>query len=252
MIRFRRKVYLDIAALFDLRQGTLSIVDNDFSVEVTTKPAYFIRDEDVFSAPGFGELDGKLFAQVLQKHGTEALKASVVTKIFKFIKHLYARYTLSNARSSVEMTVDLQINTWPFILNDNEVLDLHTLVTNQLSKKIPVEVVCFDPSKLVPEKLDDIYLAMIFYDCLDWVNSYEETHAKKKKFSTVPLFVPRKWSKNKPTGPELKQLTDKGVDPMELYERILAPCLPISFIPMAFFCVDLPANLDSYTELISG
>lgn len=250
MIRYQRKVYVDIAAVFDLRQGAMSLIDEDFSVAVTTDSSYYLRDEDAFSAPVFGQLDPKLFAQVLGTYSDEVLRSAVATKIFKFIKHLYARYTLSNAKASIEMSVDLQVNTWPHVLAAQEALDMHDLIAERLGGKIRVEVVCFDPKTLVPDKLEEQYLAMIFYDCLEWVNSYKSRYEKKKKFSSVPIFVPRKWHSSKPAAAELKQLTDKGVDPMEMYERILAPIIAINFIPMAFFCVDLPANLEEYTELV--
>lgn len=251
MILYQRKVYVDIAAVFDLRQGVLSVIDEDFSVAVTTNASYYLRDEDVFSAPVFGQLDRKLYDQVTSTYSQEVLRSAVTTKIFKFIKHLYARYTLSNARSSVEMKVELEINTWPYVLASQEMLDMHDLIDRMFGSKIPVRIACFDPNLLVPEKLEETYLAMIFYDCSSWVNSYQSRYEKKKKFTNVPIFVPRKWHSPKPSASELKQMTDKGVDPIQLYERILAPIIPINFIPMSFFCVNLPANLDEYTELIS-
>lgn len=250
MIRYHRKVYVDIAAVFDLRQGVLSMIDEDFSVAVTTESSYYLRDEDLFSASVFGQLEPKLFSQVLEVYQDQILRSAVATKIFKFIKHLYARYTLSNAKASIEMNVGLQVNTWPYVLAAQETLDMHDLIKTRLGGKINVEVVCFDPQTLVPEKLDEQYLAMIFYDCLEWVNSYKSRYEKKKKFTSVPIFVPRKWHSSKPSAAELKQLSDKGVDPMEMYERILAPIISINFIPMAFFCVDLPANREDYTELV--
>lgn len=243
---FNKKIYLDIAALFDLRQGAMAVVDPGFAVAVTTKPDYYIREVDVFSTAEHGTLSKDLLNELFVKFKKDILANSVTTKIPEFIKQLYAKLLGINAKQSVELGLSLDLNIYPFALTEAEQEILANSLYSKVGELLPVNIISVAPVNLSIEQAGDSYIGMIFYDYGGWINSHEKTFSAGK-LSNTTLYVPRLYFNGKPKESDLAEFNSRQIDPFEMWERTLTAFVKINYIPIAFFCVDLPANESEYT-----
>lgn len=250
-MKFYKKIYLSSDALFDLRQGTLNLISTQFAIDVTVGEAYYVREEDLFSTPNFGLLSKENFKQVQQQHLDKIFKISGRTKIIEFVKQLYLKLIKTNGSEAVELELSLEINLFPLTLTPEETEQLRSAVESALNGQMPVSISRYDPRTLTADMVNSQYIGMIFYDYVPWLNSFESEFKKKKNISSTALYVPRLYFDGKPSGSTLAPLEKEKIDPFEMWEHIYSPILKINYLPVAFFCVDLPANVPELTVPIS-
>lgn len=243
---FNKKIYLDIAALFDLRQGAMAVVDPGFAVAVTTKPDYFVREVDEFSSEQHGTLSKDLLSELYVKCKKDVLANSVSTKIPEFLKQLYAKLVGINAKQSVELGLSIDLNIYPFTLTDVEKQALAASLYQKVGELLPINIINVAPANLSIEQAGEAYIGMVFYDYGGWINSHEKTFSAGK-LSNTTLYVPRLYFNGRPKDSDLAEFNSRQIDPFEMWERTLTAFVKINYIPIAFFCVDLPANESDYT-----
>lgn len=244
---FNKRIYVDIATLFDLRQGGMTLIDFEFAAKVTAADSYYVRDEDMFATEEHGSLSKELLKEVIATRRVEVLKASLMTKMPSFIKQLYASLVGANAKQSVEMALSVDVNIYPFSLSESEKEVLKECVFESLDKLMPVYIIDKPATLLPAEQVGETYVGMIFYEYGEWVNSQEKTYNSKHMKNTV-LYVPRLFFGGKPKAAILSELNSKHIDPFEMWERAYASLLRINYIPSAFFSVDLPSNKSEFTQ----
>ena len=80
-MHYDKKILIDIETLLDVRQGVMSLISQDFSVEVTGFESYYVRTIDEFKNATLGTLSKGMVASVKQSAPEEVIRASVVTKL---------------------------------------------------------------------------------------------------------------------------------------------------------------------------
>lgn len=248
---FNKSIYLDIAALLDLRQGAMAVLSSTFAVKVTTNEQYYLRDTDIFSAPDFGELTTSTLNSIMSRRSPEVFRASMRTKIVQFIQELFLRLIKENAKDGIELNLGIDINFFPYdaFLTPDEVSAITQSVRDHFEGRLSVKAVSYNPAVITFRHVSDAYVAMIFYNYGTWAQAREEEFKTEKSFPKVPIFIPRLFFGEKPPAAVLKEYTDKGVDVFEMWEKVTSNFMNINYLPTAFFSVDLPANLDTYTTL---
>ena len=243
---FNKKIYLDIAALFDLRQGTMAVADPEFAVCVTTKPNYYLREVDEFSTEEHGKLSKDLFNELFSKYKKDVLANSVTTKIPEFLKQLYAKLVGTNAKQSVELGLSIDLNIYPFTLTEAEQETLARSLYGKVGELMPINIISIAPANLSIEQAGESYIGMVFYNYGSWINAHEKTFSAGK-LSNTTLYVPRLYFNGLPKESDLAEFNSRQIDPFEMWERTYTAFVKFNYIPIAFFCVDLPANQSQYT-----
>ena len=124
-----KKIYISLDALFDLRQGTLTLIDPDFALAVTSDSNYFTRDTDDFTTTvckkgtetPMGTLDRKVYTKVFDQYKEAVLKNSLMTKILSFLIPLYKEFSKQSILTPFLSSIEIDINIYPFILSDEEI-----------------------------------------------------------------------------------------------------------------------------------
>lgn len=218
-------------------------------MSVTTKPQYYTRIRDVFKDDEFGELSEDMYKQVFSLYKNDILKLSVKTRIFKFVAQFCERTIGMNAASGVGMKVSLFINTYPFILDTQEIEQLQSQISEIFSNAMNVQVDYIDLKDLTFVSVAKDYIGVIMYDYVSWVNGNEAQWRSGARPIECPIFVPRLAATELPQE-ALKEFERVEIDPFDYTQKVLTNSLNLTFLPVSFFCVDLPSNPQELTELM--
>ena len=235
------KVYLSADALFDLRLGTLLTISQEFALEVTTNPKYYVRTSDVFSTEKFGELDRSIYESVFSTYKEEVLKNSVVTKILSFVMGLILELVKQKDRLGIKNGIDLEVNTYPFVFTDQEAADLIRLIISRIGKVVSISIIYKEPEELTTEYVASNYLAVIMYKYHDWFNLHNDS-VKKRALQNVAFYLPRVNFLSEFTKEDKEKLAKHKTDPFELFSKAMKYFAPIQFAPIGLFSADLPGN----------
>ena len=259
-MQFLKKLYVDLDAVVDLRLGVLNLVSPPFAFDQTTHPEYFQREEDAFSSTRinpatnepFGGLPRPLFKSVLVQCRDKVLTASLRTKINKFVRQLCAAHLANVIRSGQEIRIIIEVNIHPFVMTPEAQIELtQTLQTDFFGLHFQVALIDISPQDLNLDVVRDNFFGLVRYEFFDWLNLHD-TALRKKPIRDTCLYVPRLYAGGKPTDAEslslLAEFKKRKMDPMEKISQALANFVPIQFLPIAFFCADVPANQSVWTD----
>ena len=248
------KLYVTLDAVLDLRQGVLNFLSSDFAFAVTTQSGYFLREEDNFSSAElspvnqqpWGELPQVDVQRLLQAHPYQVMRASMRTRIDKFINHLCAAHFQNSLAQGFEPSIKIELNVHGYHLTEEEAKTIEQSFQAVMGKFFRVTVINVAPIHMTPDVMRENFFGMVMYDYVTWANLHGPA-LQKKPLSTSCLYVPR-IRFNGPFPPEqLEICQQRNVSPWELLQQVYAPILPTQYIPVAFFCVAVPQNLEEYT-----
>lgn len=245
--RKTRKILLSLDALYDYRQGLMTLLSPDFAVAVTKEPAYYTRMEDVFSN-GDDVLDKELAKQLLVKYPKEILKNSLRTKILDFVFELGISFVKQAFNAPFYDSVELVVNTYPLKLSADEKLQLIQGLIDHLGKAMSISVQSISPLELTPSIVSNEYLALILYEYVDWFNIHSK-EIEKKPLREQGFYLPRRFNEL-PSAEHLEEAKKYNYDTFEVMTKIMSPYAVMQFLPIAFFCADTPQNLPEYRDLI--
>ncbi len=245
-----RKIYIASDALWDLRQGTLAKIDTSFAVSVTASPSYYTRDDDLFTV-GKDTLDKSVYDKVYERFQHEILRMSLRTEILDFIADLCRQYIKQIIVSPFINDFEIEINTNPFDLSEDEAVVLLECLRKVFTPAIRISIKNIPLSQLTMAKINEEYAAMVLYNYHTWLNLHTE-ELKKTSIQGVGLFVPRMYfaDKTKITDDLRKELKQKGKDEFDMLAEILKPFVNLQYLPIAFYCASTPINLPEYRQLI--
>lgn len=249
-MKYHRHIYVDAQALFDVRQGLLAKIHTEFAVDVTLNNAYYEREDNTFTSLLHGQIDHGNFQELYRLYKEDALEYSHKTKILLFVKQLITQLLKQNAAEGVELWLGIEINAHPFKLSDEEKAEIKNAVSDHFQGMFEVNMIDVDPRLIRMAHASERYIAMVFYDYIDWVNSNEFDFKQTKSFTQTSLYVPRLYFNGIPPKEELDKLEKEGVDPFVLWERTYSPIFSINYLPVAFYCIDAPANAPELTQPI--
>lgn len=234
-----KRLYVSLDSLFDIRQGVLNTINTEFATEVTKKPEYFLRQEDIFGI-GNNVLTKENYNLVLEQMKSVVLRNSFRSKMHLFINHLRSSIIQMSIQNVIPISNEIDVNIYPFTLSENESGMIIDGISRALGKTLKVNLVNLSPDDLKLDIARNNYSSMIMYHYYDWLNKYTE-QIKKEKLRDINLYVPRLFFKEIPEE-EAKKLKDKGQDPFEMSQKILSPYMNIEYLPIALYCVDTPDN----------
>ena len=242
------KIYVSLDSLLDMRQGTLVLLDPDLAYELTTAKDYFTREEDLFASPKYGTLSKELLSRLLRDKTDIIVGTSLRTKIYKFIKDL-VRQLKEGARSTPYHTaVAVEINTYPCLLNKSEYEELNKTLRQLLGQGFPITLINKSEEQLTYQYVKDNYRCVVMYNYVKWMNMYDKD-IKKAPFKDTCFYVPRLYFGTPPTTEQLQELAKHNTDPFAFMSEAMMPLVPMQFLPIAMYCVDIPMNRDSYSVI---
>ena len=155
----------------------------------------------------------------------------------------------NNLRQGLELKIEIEVNVYPYSFGSAVLKELKTSIQNSFGSYFNVSLIHQSWEQLALDKVRENYFGMIFYEYADWVNS-QNTALRQKPLRDTCLYVPRLYFGNKPDPAIVEEYKKNGFDTFEQNRKALEPVLPIQYLPVAFFCLNTPQNLDEYTDPI--
>ena len=252
-----KRLYVSSDALFDLRQGTLATIDPDFAASVTTKKDYYTRVEDLFysndKAPNtdepYGGLDKECFNSILNIHKEVVIRNSIMTKILELVVSLYGAFAKQAISTPTLTGVEIIFNLHPFNFTDEEINEIFECIRLRLGNACNFTIVNINIENITISDLKENYVALIMYDYTNWLNHILNDKTEKSKLHdlvNVGLYVPRIFTSRKFTTEEEAEFTRNNTNGFKFMQDVIEPFINIQFVPIAFYCVNLPTNLPEY------
>lgn len=248
------KLYVSLDAVLDMRQGVLNFLSSEFAFAVTTQPEYFQREEDVFGSAAlasfnqqpWGTLSKEDYNRVLAEQPYAVARGAVRTRIDKFIKHLCAAHLKNSLAQGFEPSIKIDLNIHGYKLSPQEGQEVERTFQHILGQFFRVRVVDVRLEDLPPDVMREHYFGMVMYDYVTWANLHGPA-LQKKPLTTACLYVPQIRFNGPFPQEELEACIKRNISPWEMSQKVLSGIMPIQYIPVAFFCVAVPQNLDVYT-----
>ena len=249
-----KKIYVSLDALFDLRQGTLTLIDPDYAIAVTSVPEYFTRDIDLFAtnipAKGsdkpMGPLAREIYEKVFEAKKDEILKNSLMTKMLSFITPLYQQFSKQAILTPFLSSVEIDVNTYPFNLSDDEISTLLACLAEHLGNACTITIINIPIKDLTVGYVKENYLALIMYEYTTWFNEHDK-YIRKGLLKEVGLYIPKLFTVRRLTVAEEDEFKKKKTTSFEFTSKMMAPFIVMQFLPTALYSVNLPINLDKYS-----
>jgi len=214
----RQTIFTDLDSLLDTRAGCISTFGKD-SLETNITPSYFDRLSDKFQIEGYGDR--------YKARDKSVLSNSSLTPIITLIMEFVASTLQNNLNSPHVFKPTVIINTYPYVLNDEESNLVIRIIVNKTKEHADVQLVFMDYDELTPAYVRNNVSLMVMYDGVNWLDTQADAgRFNKKACPEVGLIVPAIG-----TGPDPKM--DKN--PFEIMETITAPIIGLKFLPVESF-----------------
>ena len=232
-----KKILVSLDELLDTRLGLVSIHNPQLAQEWVRpdNDVYFKRmhDKVIWEALGWTE---ERWYQVWDKRDVSVLKNSVVTHIPNVINEIIRLYRSSGEHGLDDLEVVLDVNLFPYVLDDGEIAMLDEILKEQMPI---IERINFIRRNL--KSMDHVFMKQYNYIILYPFNRWMYIHGKdlqNKLLPTIHIFAPRllhiiPTDEELNSDPELKRLWQ--LDPFKLTESLAAPKLGITFIAASDF-----------------
>lgn len=180
-----RGIYTDIDTLFDTRLCLLYLINPELATELVKSGKYFERLKD-----NMGNMSWDIFKSFYKKRNKKLLELAIETNVLsKFIRpDCYEKVTHSSNGNGGFIKV--YVNTYPYMLNNNE-KDILTKLVNSKLYGGDVEMIYKHPKEVKPEWVYEKVASMFMYDGLHWLNYHSSTgDICRHSLPSVMLMVP--------------------------------------------------------------
>lgn len=234
----KHNMIVDLDVLLDTRLSTLHLVDNDLPARVLNNGYYERLSDQMDGVITKEERREFLYRYRNRADNPKTLKYALPTNINHYIRDFYNGYTADQIVLSSNNRSTCTINTFPYILSDEEKHNILNLLIFDLYGYCEVKVERIDPSKIdlkVFLSNYDEYLAYESNTFLNhWFKDFEELVSPGFKLTLPKIAIGDKDAIDLKDEEELsKEMLYNG------FEAVRTACMGImylSFLPPKYYC----------------
>lgn len=230
--------YVGLNEIIDTRAGAIKCLRPDLYADIVREGnGYHQRKGDFFPGITKEEYQAKYHAQEF-----ELLEEGTVSNVFQFLYPQIADLMTEAiaAEADLKDRPMLDVNIWPYELNDQEISAIRTMVYLRTGGIIGIRMINTPISEMLPTICSDKYLMMIMYDYHNYINAH--SHALiKNPVPTLLLVGPMVYFNTNPDENEetIDQL-NHGINSLSILEASLAPRIGLKFINVDVFSILYP------------
>lgn len=233
------KIYVDLASLLDLRQGTLYylVEDKEKLAKYIQSEEYNFRETDTFPIVNQEEFD-KLYKSA----DIKIIPQSIVTHILVTIQSKLANLGSRNAYYGETKTPEVMLNVYPYKLTEEQSAQLQNMLFVKLNTNTMVTITSMTPQELSPYfiKTSSISAAFI-YDIQPWLDAHGDKIENVKLPDTI-LYFPSLF-KEAPTKEDKEKIEKMGFKDIFSYtEYLFSTSVSLNFLPTLFYTNLVTAN----------
>lgn len=227
----RSCVYVDLDSLLDTRIGTLAKIDGKLAMETMLDLSYFQRDENVFKG-----VEKEVFKEEWTNRDKITLSLSFATMMCREIGRMVADLKMDDAEQPLRGEVRLTVNTYPYVLTEEEAKDVEDVLMHYIQDTCPVDVVRWPLENITPQMLKHDYVLLIMYDYGPWLEAQTDNFRKEQIPDTV-LIAPKLWFQDKMTKEQLAEVyLDNFEDPLILTEMVSKGLVDLQLMDIKYWC----------------
>lgn len=239
-------VYVELDCLMDTRLATLTSMDKQKASRIVLD-GYHVRRSD-----NWDDIDMEEYRKRYENRNIYTLSQSTVSGCVALINKIGLDLAKDLAESPIHNSLELYVNTYPYLLTDEELNDLEISLSRWITAPFEFHFLYLKPEEVNVKYVNDKFFVLIMYDFSSWL----ELHLKE--FQTcflheVTLFSPRINLGKIPSNEDLSELLKLGMegisDEFDLYERIGMVFINLMLIDPMYFSI-LGPNFESlYDEV---
>lgn len=219
-------LFADLDVLLDTRLSTIFSFGKE-AINANFNRRYFSRKIDIFET-----IDPYAYKERYLNRDKKILKNALSTDVKNLMRQFVQRAIENIINTPYQRLPKIIINTYPYILNDQEAAIIVRSITLQTNEKARVELVHMSPADITPNYVKNQLSIMMRYDCLNWL----ELQSELKNFDLitcpeVSLLGPAMYY-------EQPNLTHQSkVDPFLAAEKVASPLISLKLLPIDVFCL---------------
>ncbi len=185
-----KRLYIPLDCFLDTRLGTLFTINPEAHAHVIAHPAYWEREHTNWPNLTNGMVSNETFNERYAKRDMDVLQNSIITNIVPVINQVLATYEQAMVDRITTIELSVEINLWPYELNDGELEVLQGIMRQILGQELVI-LFCSTPlDELTPQALVERYTCAFMFDFQDWIKQHAEAFYKLQANRFV-MIVPR-------------------------------------------------------------
>lgn len=226
-------IYIGLDELLDTRMATLGLVHPTL-VELALDNNYHTREED-----SFPNLSKKDFKELYDTRDNEVLKISGYCETIPFLQECIKSLFNQALETPFVTEVKLVVNTYPYSLTENELIDIQNSLRVYCSEFIEIEFIHKSDKELTAVYCKQFSI-MLKYDYAEWLDSMAKDESiKQTPLTNVTVFVPALFLSRLPTQQERRNFEAEKKSPFDYAEIQFSPFISLKYLPVAVFCVKI-------------
>lgn len=228
---------VDLDCVLDTRLSTILYLTDLNKVGECLSHGYTTRPLDLYKG-----IDINLYKETYANRGTnkaillEGLKTPIVNLINDYVIEISVKCYHSNDL----LKPSIIINTYPYILTEDENKVLLDVFITLTGLKADIELIHKSNEELTPMYIKDKIALFIKYDFKDWL----ETHAANGNFKKVicpevVMYGPAIFYDRLPNETEIKAYQDANTNFFKNLEDIVKPLINLKLLDIENFSIDL-------------
>ena len=224
---------IDLDSLFDTRLGICIKHFYDTLVEIFPTDKYHHRLDNSFN----GTIDQEAFDEAYGKRDKTVLVDSTLSGMVSIIKDFVLSISTKDSSGPFVYYPKVIINTYPYILEDEEKQNIKQGLSGHLRDLVPIELVHMSPEELTVSFIKENITVLILYHYNKWLDTQTTLgNFDKTAIPDVTLFGPRIFFKEKP------KTQKEADDAFMLLTNIARPYVNLELLPSMFFSTFLRAE----------
>lgn len=244
-IRTQHVIFVELDALLDTRLGTLHGIDPMYGIAAFRSPDYYQRASDDFTA--LCEVTQAQYNAAYARRNEQTLQDSILTGVCFLLNDVCSKLEEQRLSSPFVESVEVQINLWPYQLDEDTRFWIENAVASFLPVDVTVSSISLPLDQLTLQLIKSTYTGLVLYHFADWMT----THCRDFEHTQIPgvtVIAPKLHREgqqaftSKDLGEGLEHL-----DPYEAIEIAHAPLLGLEWEPVELFCIARPDTIASFT-----
>lgn len=233
-INTARRIMIELDTLLDTRLGVMAQSDILRSwIEPLLEKGYRKRQSDHFPLI-LPEFPQSAYEQAYSKRNEATLRVARPTRMVGALTELTDTLEKKSIGTPFDGDVIIDVNTYPYVLNDSVKTMLRDIVSLNVSISTVVHTVSYAPIDITPQLLDEHYAAFVIYDIDQWLQLHA-TALMEQKIPTVTLMTPARYIREIPTDKDCTVDERGAVNPFALFEESIADLIAVNFLDTEYF-----------------
>lgn len=185
MIVSESRMLIGLDELFDTRQGTLTLMDQDKSLSILHDPGYSNRIWDFF--PG---VDRGVFSDMYSRRDKKTLRVSSGTRVLAIVSDFLKRCGKSSMGAPKAFEPKVDINVYPYKLTDSDKVGIEGGLRVLMPLLPEIRFVDYSLDQLNPV-IAERYGVIVMYEGFVWLNIHSENGTLTEfPIPEVTMFCP--------------------------------------------------------------